>query len=188
MVLGGYYLTYCRDRPGRRRRSEELDHAPEARSPPRTRSSSAVEAKQIELQQPIEYRRNGEIVLTTPGPRDLQRRGRARSLGSRSATTPSDSGRLHQPHALARRRWTTSSPSSSTTTAPTSIAGVLDKIKTLGFHYATKAGITISKNDIVIPAVKEADPRRATRSASQTLEAAVRARPHHRGGAPRVRS
>jgi DNA-directed RNA polymerase subunit beta' len=35
------------------------------------------------------------------------------------------------------------------------IAGVLDKIKSLGFHYATKAGITISKNDIVIPQSKE---------------------------------
>ena len=31
----------------------------------------------------------------------------------------------------------------------------LDKIKVLGFHYATKAGITISKNDIVIPQSKE---------------------------------
>src|SRR5881394_180523 len=35
------------------------------------------------------------------------------------------------------------------------IAGVLDTIKTLGFHYATKAGITISKNDIVIPQEKD---------------------------------
>ena len=35
------------------------------------------------------------------------------------------------------------------------IAGVLDKIKALGFHYATKAGITVSKNDIVIPLAKE---------------------------------
>jgi len=31
---------------------------------------------------------------------------------------------------------------------------VLDKIKTLGFAYATKAGITISKNDIIIPPSK----------------------------------
>src|SRR4029078_3221066 len=35
------------------------------------------------------------------------------------------------------------------------IAGVLDKIKALGFHYATKAGMTVSKNDIVIPQSKE---------------------------------
>ena len=36
-----------------------------------------------------------------------------------------------------------------------SIAVVLDTIKELGFHYATQAGITISKNDIVIPENKE---------------------------------
>src|SRR5207253_702271 len=35
------------------------------------------------------------------------------------------------------------------------IAGVLDEVKRLGFRYATKAGITISKNDIVIPQEKD---------------------------------
>src|SRR5438270_85461 len=35
------------------------------------------------------------------------------------------------------------------------IASVLDTIKSLGFAYATQAGITISKNDIVIPPEKE---------------------------------
>src|SRR5262249_16196340 len=35
------------------------------------------------------------------------------------------------------------------------LAPVLDTIKTLGFRYATKAGVTISKNDIIIPPDKE---------------------------------
>ena len=35
------------------------------------------------------------------------------------------------------------------------IASVLDTIKSLAFKYATQAGITISKNDIVIPPEKE---------------------------------
>ena len=35
------------------------------------------------------------------------------------------------------------------------LAAVLDAIKTLGFRYATQAGVTISKNDIVIPREKE---------------------------------
>ncbi len=35
------------------------------------------------------------------------------------------------------------------------LAIVLDTVKQLGFDYATKAGITISKNDIVIPPNKE---------------------------------
>ena len=35
------------------------------------------------------------------------------------------------------------------------MAAVLDKVKSLGFHYATQAGVTISKNDVVIPPDKE---------------------------------
>src|SRR4029079_1614008 len=35
------------------------------------------------------------------------------------------------------------------------LASVLDTIKTLGFRYATQAGVTISKNDIVIPREKD---------------------------------
>jgi DNA-directed RNA polymerase subunit beta' len=35
------------------------------------------------------------------------------------------------------------------------IAQVLDAFKDLGFHYATQAGITISKNDVVIPPNKD---------------------------------
>src|SRR3989440_8326347 len=35
------------------------------------------------------------------------------------------------------------------------IASVLDTIKSLGFKYATDAGVTISKNDIIIPESKE---------------------------------
>src|SRR5262249_15229893 len=33
--------------------------------------------------------------------------------------------------------------------------GVLDRIKAIGFRYATQAGITVSKNDIVVPPTKE---------------------------------
>ena len=35
------------------------------------------------------------------------------------------------------------------------LAPVLDTIKSLGFRYSTQAGVTISKNDIVIPPTKE---------------------------------
>jgi DNA-directed RNA polymerase subunit beta' len=38
---------------------------------------------------------------------------------------------------------------------PHAIALVLDAFKELGFHYATQAGITISKNDVVVPPEKD---------------------------------
>ena len=56
------------------------------------------------------------------------------------------------------------------------IAVVLDTIKRLGFQYATQAGITISKNDIVIPSEQGGDPRPATRSVSP------RSRPQYERG------
>ena len=75
--------------------------------------------------------------------------------------------------------------SSSTATARTRSRAVLDTIKTLGFHYATQAGVTISKNDIVIPPDKEEILAEYEERVAQG-RAAVRARPHHRGGAARV--
>ncbi|MEA2388293.1 MAG: DNA-directed polymerase subunit beta, partial [Thermoleophilaceae bacterium] len=38
---------------------------------------------------------------------------------------------------------------------PHAVALVLDAFKDVGFHFATQAGITVSKNDVVIPAEKE---------------------------------
>src|SRR5680860_1433977 len=39
---------------------------------------------------------------------------------------------------------------------PHPTAQVLDAFKDLGFHFASRAGITVSKNDVVIPPSKEA--------------------------------
>ncbi|MDQ3894339.1 MAG: hypothetical protein M3292_06705, partial [Actinomycetota bacterium] len=65
MVLGEYYLTYC-EHDLDSISAEELDPRP-----PRFSSEDdvvfALEAGQVGLQQPIEYRRNGRVLLTTPG-------------------------------------------------------------------------------------------------------------------------
>ncbi len=52
----------------------------------------------------------------------------------------------------------------------TTISLVLDAFKDLGFKYATQAGITISKNDVVVPPSKPRDPRplRGARSPRST--------------------
>ena len=42
---------------------------------------------------------------------------------------------------------------------PHATAQVLDAFKELGFHFASQAGITISKNDVVIPPEQGGDPR-----------------------------
>src|SRR5881227_3369906 len=65
MVLGTYYLTYCESdldktsvealdpRPKRFASEEEVEHA--------------IDAEQVTLQQPIEFRWNGDLLMTTPG-------------------------------------------------------------------------------------------------------------------------
>ena len=153
MVLGGYYMTYTEDdltqksvddfepRPQRFQSEEEVEFA--------------LDAKQVTLQQPIEYRRNGELILTTPGrvifnlevERALLRGARRRR-------------RRRPPHefinrTLSKREMDDFISDLAEQYGAPAIGGVLDEIKTLGFKYATQAGITISKNDIVIPPDKQ---------------------------------
>ena len=100
MVLGSYYLTYSDlnfdelavekmdPRPKRFRTEEEVEFA--------------LDAKQITLQQPIEYLWEGELVLTTAGrvifnaEIDRALREAVGELERRVHDVP----RLHQPHAL----------------------------------------------------------------------------------------
>ena len=64
------------------------------------------------------------------------------------------------------------------------IALVLDAFKDLGFKYATQAGITISKNDVIIPPEKGAILAKV-RGRGRRDPGPVRHGPDHPGGAPR---
>src|SRR2546427_9510809 len=65
MVLGGYYLTYA-EQDLTTMTSAELDPRPK-RFASEEDVELSVEAEQVGLQQPIEYRWHGELLLTTPG-------------------------------------------------------------------------------------------------------------------------
>ena len=180
MVLGGYYLTYS---------DVDLDAADGEKLDPRPKRFAseeevelAVEDGQTDLQQPIEYRWNGELVLTTPG-RVIFNEEVDRSLEETMGDPPEERPFINR--TLSKKEMDTFISALADRYGAHVIAGVLDKIKALGFHYATKAGITISKNDIVIPPGEGGDPRRL-RGAGRERRAALRARPHHRGGAPRA--
>ena len=66
----------------------------------------------------------------------------------------------------------------------TTISLVLDAFKDLGFKYATQAGITISKNDVVVPPSKAEILGRYEDEVARDPRA-VRPGPDHPGGAPR---
>jgi DNA-directed RNA polymerase subunit beta' len=151
MVLGLYFLTYC---------AHDLTAVEAANLDPRPKrfqSEEEVElalgAAQIELQEPIEYRHRGELVLTTPG-RVILNLEVERSLREMVLDeVPVEHEFINR--TLAKKEMGDFISLLVDRYGAAAIAGVLDTIKTLGFRYATTAGITISKNDIVIPDDKE---------------------------------
>ena len=152
MVLGGYYMTYAEDdltqksvddfkpKPQRFQSEEEVEFA--------------LDAEQVTLQQPIEYRRNGELILTTPGRVIFNlevERALHEALGDADDVTPHE----FMNRTLSKREMDDFITDLADQYGAPAIGGVLDQIKSLGFKFATKAGITISKNDIVIPPDKQ---------------------------------
>jgi DNA-directed RNA polymerase subunit beta' len=153
MVLGGYYLTYSElDLDATNVDDLRKSKVKVSRFAFEDQVERAVEDGQVGLQQPIEYRWHGEIVLTTPG-RVILNAEVDRSLEESSGSAPEERPFLNR--TLSKKEMDGFISDLADRFGAHVIAGVLDKIKALGFHYATKAGITISKNDIIIPQSKD---------------------------------
>jgi len=152
MVLGLYYLTYAASD------LEALDPATLDPRPKRFQSEEevelALEADQVHLQQPIEYRLKGEVILTTPG-RVIFNAEIERSLLEAAWEDGEEIEYQFINRTLAKKETGDLISELVDRYGAAEISGVLDMIKALGFRYATMAGVTISKNDIVIPAEKE---------------------------------
>jgi DNA-directed RNA polymerase subunit beta' len=150
IVLGGYYLTYS-EIDLAATTVEKLDPRPQ-RFASEEEVEWALDAEQVGLQKPIEFRRGDELVLTTPGRVILN------AEVDRSLYESLEEGVEERPflnRTLSKKEMDGFILELADRFGAHVIAAVLDKIKSLGFHYATKAGITISKNDIVIPESKE---------------------------------
>jgi DNA-directed RNA polymerase subunit beta' len=163
MVLGTYYLTYG---PG----AEELAALEEKLQAgkggngagPRPRSfrtaqeaELAYENRMVALHDFAEYRREGhEHFLTTVGRiifNDRIERALADALGD--DFDPESYAFVNR--SLKKRDVNETVTELVETYGAPAISQVLDAFKELGFHYATQAGITISKNDIVSPPNKD---------------------------------
>jgi DNA-directed RNA polymerase subunit beta' len=153
MVLGTYYLTYC-ERELSQATAEDFDPKPK-RFATEEEVEHALEADQVQLQQPIEFRWNGDLLLTTPG-RVIFNAEVERALTDAVEDADGDEP-LHDyiNRTLPKRELDAFIADLVDNHGAHSIAAVLDMIKDLGFSYATQAGVTISKNDIVIPPEKE---------------------------------
>ena len=157
MVLGVYYLTYS-SRDLSATTAEELAKEQKVKGIKRFQTEEEVEfhleSGEIGLQDPIEYRWHGELILTTPG-RVIFNTEIERSL--QEAVVIGEAG-VHDyiNLTLSKREIDSFIAKLVDRYKAHAIATVLDTIKSLAFTYATKAGITVSKNDIVIPPTKEA--------------------------------
>ncbi len=134
MVLGIYYLTVIDGNLG-----ETDDRELSGYSSP-DELLMAYEKGLVGLHQPVRVRHNGTLLLTTPGrvifneilPDELEFINEA-----------IDSGRLGELVADCYRRVGTDAT-----------ALMLDRVKDLGYYYATQSGLTIAVSDIEIPVEK----------------------------------
>jgi DNA-directed RNA polymerase subunit beta' len=153
MVLGLYYLTYAHD-DVETLDAAELDQKPH---PFRTAQEAelAYENGIVQLHDYAEYRRPGhEHFLTTVGRiiyNDRVERAIAEALGEEY-----DPDQYEFVNRSLKKRDVNEIVSELVEAygAP-AVSLVLDSFKELGFHFATQAGITISKNDVVAPPDKE---------------------------------
>ena len=156
MVLGSYYLTYCEhELPSST--AAEIAKILGKKGLKRFRTEEevefAVESGFVHLQDPVEYHWHGEIILTTPG-RVIFNVEIERSLEVAVHTAdPVAHTFINRP--LSKREIDVFIADLVGLYGAHAVATVLDTIKSLAFRFATQAGITVSKNDIVIPPNKE---------------------------------
>ena len=156
MILGAYYLTYGPDADELSTVDRAHARAAPARLPDRAGGRAVLRDRRRQAARPRRVppaRARGRPRPHDGRPDHLQRPHRARAAGG--------DGRRVRP---AQYEFVNKSMKKRDTTelvdqlvqsyGATTISQVLDAFKDLGFEFATKAGITISKNDVVIPPSK----------------------------------
>ncbi|HUG65155.1 MAG TPA: DNA-directed RNA polymerase subunit beta' [Gaiellaceae bacterium] len=155
MVLGAYFLSYC-EHDLLTLSAEQAAKAIGAKGLKRFRTGEdvefAVEAGSVGYQDPIEYTWAGERLVTTPG-RVIFNAEVERALDEATGGDFEDHPFLNK--TLTKRELDTFIADLVEHYGPNTIAAALDVIKSVTFRFATRAGITISKNDIVPPGDKE---------------------------------
>src|SRR5215208_1497312 len=153
MVLGLYYLTYSKGDVG------ELDPAKLAQKPHPFRTAQEAELAYengiVQLHDYAEYRRAGhEHFLTTVG-RIIYNDRVERALADALEGEYDPESYQFINRALKKRDVNEIVGDLVESYGAPAVSLVLDSFKELGFHFATEAGITISKNDVVAPPDKE---------------------------------
>ena len=153
MVLGLYYLTYSHQNV------DELDPSTLDRRPHPFRTAQEAELAYengiVQLHDYAEYRREGqEHFLTTVG-RIIYNDRVERAIAEALEDEYDPESYVFVNFSLKKKQVNQIVSELVETYGAAAVALVLDSFKELGFHFATHAGITISKNDVVAPPDKE---------------------------------
>ncbi len=164
MILGAYYLTYGPEADELAAKRELLNGGEWPAGEPRPHvfrtaqeAELSYEAGVVALHDTAEFRpfgREGGHVLTTVGRiiyNDRIERALAEALGDGFDATKY----VFVNQSMKKRDTTRLIDILVQTYGATTISLVLDAFKDLGFKYSTQAGITISKNDVVVPPEKQ---------------------------------
>jgi DNA-directed RNA polymerase subunit beta' len=164
MVLGAYYLTYGPDQDELAERQDQLFSGRWPSGTPRPHvfrtaqeAELSYEHGMVKLHDLAEYRNNkgeGGHILTTVGRiiyNDRIKRALSEALGDDFDL--SDYQFVNRP--MKKRDSVVVVDDLVQRYGASAIARVLDAFKDLGFRYATQAGITISKNDVIVPPDKD---------------------------------
>jgi DNA-directed RNA polymerase subunit beta' len=160
MVLGIYYLTYGPSAEELAQRDEELKtgKGPNGDAPKVFRSAQEAELVYenggCKLHDLAEYRRAGhEHFLTTVG-RIIFNEKIERALAAALGDEFDPEGFVFANQALKKRDVNEMVSDLVEAYGAPAVSRVLDAFKDLGFHYASQAGITVAKNNVVSPPEK----------------------------------
>ena len=173
MILGCYYLTYFEDPENPKLDLSKMD--PRSEEDVRKLSTRprpfgdvaelefAYAEKQIGLQDPILFRWNGGRILTTVGRgmfnaavvASLEEYFGEKWLQAGPEGTIRRDDYVFQNKVFTKNEMTTFVSDLVEYYGAIAVAHLLDVLKDMGFKFASVAGVTISKNDIVVPPDKE---------------------------------
>ncbi len=154
MVLGTYFLTYCEQKELSAIDPQKMKKVPPA-------FGSAAEAARahdegvIGLQDLIRLRRPEGIIVTTTG-RAIFNEEIDKVLSDHLGEDYKPEEREFVNETLDKNRMKNLIASMINKYGAVTVSRVLDVVKTLGFRHATLSGVTIGKNDIVVPPEKGA--------------------------------
>ena len=193
MILGAYYLTYGPEAEELDAKRELLTTGKWPANEPRPHvfrtaqeAELSYEAGVVKLHDIAEFRpfgRDGGHVLSTVG-RIIYNDRIERALDEALGDGFDASKYVFVNQSMKKRDTTRLIDALVQTYGATTISLVLDAFKDLGFKYATQAGITISKNDVVVPPSKQSILDKYDAARGRDLRS-VRHGPDHPGGAPR---